>query len=84
MDPAGLKADFGQALTFWGGGVDTQTVLPFGSLDEIRAQVRERMQIFGRGGGFVFNPVHNIQGDVTVERVIAMYDAVRECGAYPL
>ena len=84
MDPAGLKADFGDRLTFWGGGIDTQTVLPFGSLDEIREQVRERIQVFGRGGGFVFNPVHNIQGDVAVERVMAMYDAVREYGNYPL
>ena len=84
MDPAGLKADFGDRLTFWGGGIDTQTVLPFGSLDEIREQVRERIEVFGRGGGFVFNPVHNIQGDVAVERVMAMYDAVREYGDYPL
>jgi len=71
-------------LTFWGGGVDTQTVLPFGTLAEIRDQVRERIQIFGPGGGFVFNPIHNIQGDVSVDRLMAMFQAVREYGKYPL
>ena len=84
MDPARLKAEFGDRLTFWGGGVDTQHMLPLGSLEEIRAQVAERIRIFGPGGGFVFSPVHNIQRDVTPERLLALYRAVREFGSYPL
>jgi uroporphyrinogen decarboxylase len=84
MDPARLKAEFGDHLTFWGGGIDTQFVLPSASLAEIRAQVQERLRIFGAGGGFVFNPIHNIQRDVSAERLLAMYDAVREYGHYPL
>jgi len=54
MDPQALKDRFGEQLVFWGGGVDTQQTLPFGTPDEIRAQVRERMRIFGTGGGFCF------------------------------
>ncbi len=84
MDPARLKAEFGEAITFWGGGIDTQSVLPYGSTEEVRAQVRERMQIFGPGGGFVFTPVHNIQEQVPVEHLLAMYETVQEYGQYPL
>ena len=84
MEPARLKAEFGDRLAFWGGGIETQTTLPFGSIDEIREQVEERIQIFGPGGGFVFNPIHNVQEDVTPEKVIAMREAVREYGQYPL
>ena len=61
MDPRTLKERFGGQITFWGGGVDTQKTLPFGTPDEVRRQVRERIEIFGRGGGFVFNTVHNVQ-----------------------
>ena len=84
MDPAKLKAEFGDRLTFWGGGIDTQTVLPFGSPGEVRAQVRERIQSFGTGGGFVFSPVHNIQEKVPVDNLLAMYEAVHKYGQYPL
>lgn len=80
MDPATLKAAFGADVTFWGGGVDTQHTLPFGTPDDVRAQVRERLAIFGKGGGFVFNPSHNIQALVPVENLLAMYDAVRQYG----
>jgi uroporphyrinogen decarboxylase len=83
MEPGRLKAEFGDRLVFWGGGIDTQTVLPFGSLDEIRSQVKERIQILAPHGGFVFNPIHNIQTDVTPDRLLAMYEAVREYGQYP-
>ncbi|MDD5371398.1 MAG: uroporphyrinogen decarboxylase family protein [Anaerolineaceae bacterium] len=76
MDPHILKARFGNQVTFWGGGVDTQHVLPFGSPDEIRTQVCERIHIFGQGGGFVFNPSHNVQAGVPVENLLAMYQAV--------
>jgi len=80
MDPATLKAEFGDRLVFWGGGVDTQHTLPFGTPDEVRQEVRERLEIFGRGGGFVFNPSHNVQALVPVENLLAMYDAVRDYG----
>ncbi|MHB0856870.1 MAG: uroporphyrinogen decarboxylase family protein [Anaerolineae bacterium] len=82
MDPVRLKAEFGDRLVFWGGGIDTQTVLPNGSLSEIQEQVRERIGILGHGGGFVFNPVHNIQRDVSSDRLMAMYEAVRKYGVY--
>ena len=84
MDPATLAAQFGDQITFWGGGVDTQDTLPFGSPEKIRAQVRERMEIFGRGGGFVFNPIHNVQAGVPVENLLALYWAVDEFRPYPL
>ncbi len=82
MDPAGLKARFGQQITFWGGGVDTQHTLPFGTPNEVRAQVRERLAVFGKDGGFVFNPIHNVQANVPVENLLAMYETVREYGRY--
>ncbi|MDI7276676.1 MAG: uroporphyrinogen decarboxylase family protein [Anaerolineae bacterium] len=84
MDPATLKARFGERITFWGGGVDTQRTLPFGSPDEVRAEVRARMRAFGPGGGFVFNTIHNVQARVPVENLLAMYETVREAGRYPL
>ncbi len=82
MDPAELKKKFGDRITFWGGGVDTQRTLPFGTPEEVRREVRERLRIFGSGGGFVFNAVHNIQALVPVENVLAMYEAAREFGQY--
>jgi len=84
MDPKDLKTKFGDRLTFWGGGVDTQRVLPFGTPDEVRAQVRERLDIFGKDGGFVFNPIHNVQACVPIENLLAMYETVREFGKRPL
>ena len=78
MDAEGLKKDFGDRLVFWGGGVDTQRTLPFGTPAEIRAQVKERMRVFGRGGGFVFNPVHNVQAGTPVENLVALYQAVND------
>jgi hypothetical protein len=84
MDPAELKRCFGDRLTFWGGGVDTQRTLPFGTPEEVRREVLERVRIFGRGGGFIFNAVHNIQAGVPVENIIALFDAFRDCRDYPL
>ncbi|MBN1393417.1 MAG: hypothetical protein JW959_00095 [Pirellulales bacterium] len=78
MDPRTLKERFGKQITFWGGGVDTQKTLPFGTPDEIRKEVRERIEIFGSGGGFVFNPVHNVQAGPPVENLVALYEAVRD------
>lgn len=82
MVPSVLKQRYGDRIAFWGGGVDTQRTLPFGTPDEVREQVRERIRIFGKGGGFVFNTVHNVQGNVPVENLLAMYEAVREYGVY--
>ena len=84
MDPAELKTEFGDRLTFWGGGVDTQKTLPFGTPDEVRAEVRERLRVFGPGGGFVFNTIHNVQPMSPVENVLAMYETVKEYGTYPV
>ncbi len=77
MDAPHLKETYGRKLTFWGGGVNTQKTLPFGTPDEVRAEVEERCRIFGRGGGFVFNSIHNIQARTPVENVVAMIETVR-------
>ncbi len=84
MDAAALKSKFGGQIAFWGGGVDTQSTLPFGTADEVRSEVLERLKIFGPGGGFVFNTIHNVQPKIAVENVLAMYETVREYGKYPI
>ncbi len=84
MDPRELKSAYGDKFTFWGGGVDTQKTLPFGSVQEVKDEVLERLRIFGPGGGFVFNTIHNVQPLSPVENVLAMYETVREHGNYPL
>jgi hypothetical protein len=84
MNPFDLKKKFGGRITFWGGGVDTQSTLPFGSPYEVRDEVRERIRALGPGGGFVFNAVHNIQALVPVDNVITMYQTAHEFGHYPL
>ena len=81
MDPEYLKSKYGERLVFWGGGVDTQQVLPFGTPQEVREQVLRRCQIFSPGGGFVFNTIHNIQAGTPVENIVAMVDALRSFGA---
>jgi hypothetical protein len=80
MDAVRLKREFGQQLVFWGGGVDTQKTLAFGTPDEVYRQVRERIDIFNRDGGFVFNTIHNIQGNTPVENVEALFRAVHASG----
>jgi uroporphyrinogen decarboxylase len=82
MDPLELKRRFGRQLAFWGGGVDTQHVLPRGTPQEIAAQVRHNVQALMPGGGYVFNNVHNIQGEVPPENVVALFDTAYECGFY--
>jgi len=74
MEPSKLKSEFGKYLTFWGGGCDTQRILPHGTPADVKAEVRKNTGIFGKGGGFVFCPVHNIQADVPVENILAMYE----------
>jgi uroporphyrinogen-III decarboxylase len=78
MDAKHLKREYGKDIVFWGGGVDTQQMLPFGTPEEVRKQVLEVCSIFADGGGFVFNPIHNIMALTPVENLVAMYDAVRE------
>ena len=78
MDAAELKREYGKDITFWGGGIDTQQMLPFGTPQEIRKQVLERCEIFSRDGGFVFNAIHNVQAKTPVENIVAVIDAVKE------
>jgi uroporphyrinogen-III decarboxylase len=78
MEPEQLKAAYGRDIVFWGGGVDTQKVLPFGAPAEVREQVLRRCEVFAPGGGFVFNPIHNIQAQTPVANIVAMLDAVHE------
>jgi len=78
-----LKREFGDDLVFWG-GIDTQRLLPFGSPEEVRADVQRRILDMAEGGGYVLNSVHNIQGDVSPENVVAMFDEAYAFGAYPL
>ena len=78
MDPAKLKQKYGRDLVFWGGGVDTQQVLPFGKPAEVREQVLRTCDIFSKDGGFVFNTVHNIQANVPVGNIVAMLEAIKE------
>ncbi len=80
MEPRGLKDDFGKQLTFWGGGCDTRDILPNGSPEQIRRHVKEQIEMFAPGGGFVFQQVHNILADVPPENIIAMFDAAKEFG----
>jgi hypothetical protein len=78
MHPEELKEKYGKHLTFWGGGIDTQKILPYGTPADVRKEVLHLCEVFGRDGGFVFNTVHNIQADVPVENIVAMIDAVHE------
>ena len=78
MEPEKLNANYGEDLVFWGGGVDTQNVLPFGTPEKVREQVLRRCKIFSRKGGFVFNSVHNIQAKTPVENIVRMIEAVKE------
>jgi uroporphyrinogen decarboxylase len=82
MEPVALKRDFGDALVFWGGGIDTQGVLPNGTPQEVKDDVRRNIESLAPGGGFVFNTVHNIQPDVPAENLSAMYEALVEYGIY--
>ena len=82
MDTKRLKKDFGKDIVFWGGGIDTQYVLPRGTVQEVKDEVKRRIEDLAPSGGFVFNTVHNIQGDVPPENVIAMHEALLEYGKY--
>ena len=77
MDPQTLKNKYGKDIVFWGGGVDTQKLLPFGTPAEIKEQVKERCHIFGKDGGYVFNAIHNIQSGTPTENIVALFDALK-------
>lgn len=78
MNPEELKEKFGRQITFWGAGVDTQHVLPFGSPEEVSEQVKERCKIFSADGGFVFNSIHNIQALTPLENIVAMFETAKK------
>jgi len=83
MNSADLKTKFGDQISFHG-GIDIQQVLPFGTKDEIEAEVRLRINALGSGGGYILAPAHNVQADVKPENIIYMINAVKEFGRYPL
>ncbi len=78
MDPRKLKNTFGRDIVFWGGGVDTQKTIPFGTPDEVYREVRERIDIFNQDGGFVFNSIHNVQGNTPTDNMLAMFKAIHD------
>ncbi len=78
MDPVMLKKRYGEVLTFWGGGVDTQKTLPFGTPAQVREQVRERVETFAPGGGFVFGAIHNVQALTPLDNLLALFETVNE------
>ncbi len=77
MDAEKLKADFGDQLVFWGGSLDCQKTLPFGTPEDVRREVTEHVRVFSPGGGYVFASVHNVQASVPPENLLAMFDAAR-------
>ena len=82
MDPGRLKKEFGRDIVFWGAGVDTRHILNHGTPEQVREDVRRRLEIFMPGGGFVFNAIHNIMPDCPPENVEAMFETVEQYGAY--
>jgi uroporphyrinogen decarboxylase len=77
MEAGGLKADFGKEITFWGGGCDTRTILPYGTPEEVRKHVMEQVAILSPGGGFVFQQVHNILANIPPQNILAMFDTLK-------
>jgi len=73
-----LKKKYGDKITFWGGGVDTQSVFAFGNPAQVKEQVKSQCEILNKNGGFVFNTVHNIQANVPFENIISMLEALKE------
>ena len=83
-DTAKLKRDFGEKLTFWGAGIDTQSTFPNGTPKDVRAEVKKRIQDLAPGGGYIFATVHNVQYDVPIQNILACYDTALEFGKYPI
>jgi uroporphyrinogen decarboxylase len=82
MDPFDLKGRFGRELVFWGGGCDSQRVLPRGTPSDVAENVRTNLKAFMPSGGYVFNSIHNIQGEVPPENIVALFDTAYESGFY--
>jgi hypothetical protein len=80
MAPEQLKAKYGSRVTFWGGGVDTQKTLPFGTPEQVKREVQERTRIFSKGGGFVFNAVHNVQAGTPAENLLSVFEGLGRIG----
>ena len=78
MEADHLKLAYGNRISFWGGGVDTQDVLPFGTPEQVREQVLRRCEVFSKNGGFIFTSIHNIQAETPIENIVAMVDAVHQ------
>ncbi len=78
MDPQHLEDTYGDRIVFWGGGIDTQKLLPFGTPEQVKEQVKRRLEIFSRGGGYVFNSIHNVQARTPVQNLVAMIEAAHE------
>ena len=76
-----LKEQWGDKFTFWGGGINTQKTLPFGTPEEVYNEAMERLEIFSKGGGYIFNPIHNIQTQVSAENILAFFKAVEDFNA---
>jgi len=83
MDPARLKRDYGQHLTFWG-TVDIQEVMPFGTPEDVVREVKLRLRTVGKGGGLIISPAHNIQSEVPLENILAFYQTAKTYGRYPI
>ena len=77
LDPTDINRKWGDQLSFWG-TIGTQTTLPFGTVDQIKAEVRERVEILSQGSGYVFGTIHNIQADITPEKILAVFDTARQ------
>ncbi|MFW6370700.1 MAG: uroporphyrinogen decarboxylase family protein, partial [Bacteroidota bacterium] len=82
MEPVALKKDFGKDITFWGGGVETQNILPNGTPQQVADDVKRNIDALAPGGGFVFNTIHNIQAEVPPENILAMWETLKEYGKY--
>lgn len=78
MEPEKIKERYGKDIVFWGGGIDTQHLLPFGTPQEVKEQVKQRCEIFSKGGGYVFNAIHNVQAGTPVENIVAMFEALKQ------
>ncbi len=78
MEAARLKKEFGKDVTFWGGGCDTRHILNHGTVQQVKDDVKQRLEILAPGGGFVFNPIHNVLPDVPPENIVAMFEAIDE------
>ncbi len=81
MEPQGLKDNWGDKFTFWGGGINTQQTMPFGTPEEVYKEAMERLEIFSKNGGYVYNPIHNIQSQTSAENMMAFFQAAKDFNA---